>query len=256
MQNYKLFKKGNRKGTIVFIHGNSASSESFKPVFDDDEICYDLLAFDLIGCGNSPHYDNMEEYSYSSFMNQSLNIINEVDGPILLVGHSLGGHIAIEIANSISNLVGVLIFGAPPIKIPLNFEEAFTPTEFMPAYYMEYPGEEMIHKLFISILFNKDPFPLLVKDFKRSDPKLRTGLATAIQVPKDLNDEVEILTNLTCKKYIIITNDVNINISYVLRENAKMNCKIYEIPLSGHFPTLEAPVEFNRILKEIAEEVF
>ena len=256
MQNYILTKKGNKKGTIVFIHGNSASSESFKPIFEDETIDFDLIAFDLIGCGSSPHSDKIDDYSFASFFNQTLNILRDIDVPILLVGHSLGGHIAIEIAKSVTNLAGILIFGAPPIKIPLNFEEAFTPSEFMPAYYMDYPDEDMIHKLFISILFNKDPFPLLVQDFKRCDPKLRIGLATAIQVPKDLSDEVEILATLACNKYIILTNDININTSYILRENAKMNCKIFEIPLSGHFPTLEAPDVFISILKKITEEVF
>lgn len=256
MENYVKLKKGNKKGTVIFIHGNSCSTESFKPVFENESIDYNMLSFDFFGCGNSPHSDSIDDYSFSSFYNQTLNIINQIDEPILLVGHSLGGHVAIEIAEKVKDLKGIMIFGAPPIKIPLNFEEAFTPNELMLAYYMEQPGDEMIHNLFTSILFNKDPFQLIVNDFKKCDPKFRTAIAQAIQNPKDFNDEVEILTRLNCNKYILLTNDPNVNANYIIKQNEKMNCKIYEIALSGHFPTLEAPQEFIRILKEVTDEVF
>jgi len=256
MQNFKFLKNGNKSGTIVFIHGNSSSLESFKPIFEDDSIPYNLLAFDLFGCGNSPHSDKIEDYQFRSFYKQTLDILEQINGPILLVGHSLGGHIAIEIATKVKDLAGILIFGAPPIKIPLNFGEAFNPNEYMSVYYMDYPSDDLIYKLFISNLFNKDPLPFLVKDYKRTDPKFRLAIAGAIQNPEDLSDEVEVLTNLSCHKYIILTNDPNINSSYLLKENDKMNCKIYDIPLSGHYPTLEAPQQFNAILKVIADEVF
>jgi len=113
---HKELRKGAKKGTIILLHGNSSSSKVFEPVFNSD-IAYTLLAIDLPGHGES---ERAENYGYPQIREKLLDQVLKVEEPLILVGNSLGGHLAIEILNNITNSKGILIFGTPPLKRPLN----------------------------------------------------------------------------------------------------------------------------------------
>ena len=121
-----ISKEGKNKGTIVFIHGNSSSSNVFSEVLNEKLIGCSLIAIDLPGHGDS--LDNhFEDFSFENLKSICTNFINTIDGDILIYGNSFGGNIAIEIAKDINNLKGLIIAGTPPVKKPLNLLEAYLP---------------------------------------------------------------------------------------------------------------------------------
>ena len=243
-------KKGTKKGTIVLLHGNSSSSKVFSPVFESN-IPYSIVAFDFYGHGDSEHNG---KYKLSDMKDQILSVIENIDDDILLVGNSLGGHLAIEVANEIKNLKGLLTFGTPPVKKPLNMEEAFILTPALNTYFTEnLPVEEIDSSIAVAVQ-NSSVIPLLKVDFLKSDPKVRSVVATQVG---EFSDELAILTNLTCCKFIIAgEQDPSVNPNYLEQHKTEANYELIKIANCGHYPSIEKPDEFLNHLENIANQTF
>jgi pimeloyl-ACP methyl ester carboxylesterase len=63
---YTINNKVNSKNNIVFLHGNSSSSEVFRAVIEAD-LPYNMLAFDLPGHGLSEFSENIIDYSFDNY---------------------------------------------------------------------------------------------------------------------------------------------------------------------------------------------
>lgn len=250
-------RKGTEKGTVVLIHGNSCSSEVFAPLFESD-IPYTLIAPDLPGHGNSDRSENEEDYSIIRNCSDLLKMIGAIQDDILLVGHSLGGHYAIEIAEALQNLKGLVIFGTPPLKKPINAEEAFIPNPNIAALYMESPDDDQLMPFFEDAVVNKEVIPGLVKDFKRADPRVRPMLAKGL-AQGEPSDEVAIFSRLNVPKYVIVPDKdpfINQDYLYLLQKQVSFPFTILSLSECGHYPSLETPEQFISILKEVSSEMF
>lgn len=112
---------------LVFIHGNSLSSKSFEKQLEDPFLKkYNIAALDLPGHGDSPIAANPSKtYSVKGFVHDvSVFIESNFHESVILVGHSLGGHIALETAAMLPNIKGIFIFGAPPLGKPPGYGES------------------------------------------------------------------------------------------------------------------------------------
>lgn len=253
-------KTSNIKNTIVFIHGNSSSAEVFKPAVESDLLPYNKLAIDLLGHGNNQpvNLKHEKDFSITAYKNDILKQLESINDGILLVGNSLGGHIAIEIASSIKNLKGLVIFGAPPLKKPLNFEEAYLPVEALQTFFKEHPQEKEIELSIKAIIKTKSAKNQLITDFKKSNPLVRKAIATDA-AESNFADEYDFFTNSKTSKYIIVgDHDVSVNTKYLHKVADACNgtCKIIPFKNCGHYPSIEQPQEFNTTLSKIAYEVF
>ena len=123
------FHESEGKGQVVIlIHSNSHSSKSFHnqlegPIGKN----YLLIAIDLPGHGeSSPSNDPRSTYSLPGYARVIHNILDQLklSNPVL-VGHSLGGHIALELSKMVSNIKGLFIFGTPPLGKPPALQQAF-----------------------------------------------------------------------------------------------------------------------------------
>ncbi len=132
---YDVCRSGEPKLTVVFLHGIASSSASFAGLFEhlivDRTTCeMRLVAFDLLGSGKSYTSDTLE-YNYDEQLEALKNAIDKlhVQGPLVIVGHSMGTMIATRFASQHKNLVkGLVLISAPvyreeDIKNPM-FEKA------------------------------------------------------------------------------------------------------------------------------------
>lgn len=250
--------KGKDKGSIVFIHGNSSSSSVFSEVLNSELIRQTKIAIDLPGHGKSVNeYKNEDDFLINSYREKLIKLINTLDDNILLVGHSLGGHIAIEIAPQINKLKGILIFGTPPLKKPLNLEEAFLFSPKLQTFFTENISEIEAKEAVEVTLFNKQCAAVIIDDFKKTNPKVRKAIANDIAENRYLN-QLKIFTDLTIPKYIIAgIHDPSVNLDYIKEVARKSySCELIIFKNCGHYPSLEKPKKFNKTLERITKEVF
>ena len=123
---YTEMNPGEKKETLVFLHANSSSSRVFEH-FVANHKRFSTCCIDLPGHGKS---DKGDTASYGiRNMREALveTIQSRVDVPFMLVGNSIGGHLAIEIAEALDHCKAITIFGVSPFKVPLNIEEALKP---------------------------------------------------------------------------------------------------------------------------------
>ncbi|MEQ8903752.1 alpha/beta hydrolase [Ekhidna sp.] len=234
---------------LVCLHGNSSSSA----VFNDLRGAFDDVHTITFPGHSGNFYSNPEsDYSLNELRAFAIRHIPQ-DKPFILIGNSLGGHIALEVAPSLKNCTGLVLFASPPLKRPLNIEEAFMPTEVLGTFLDAHPTFESIKSSIESLCVDNSIVKLLVNDFKKTDPKFREVLAKSI-ADGELMDEVKILEKLTIPVYVIHgKQDPTPNIGYI-RKLKGIN-KIFEIDNCGHYASLDSPEKFIKIIKEVIQEV-
>jgi pimeloyl-ACP methyl ester carboxylesterase len=107
----RRFRPG-RSPTIVFLPGYASDMEGSKATALDAWAGSEgraMLRFDYAGCGASP--GAFEEQTLESWRDDALAMIDSLEGPIVLVGSSMGGWImllaALARAERIAALVGI-----------------------------------------------------------------------------------------------------------------------------------------------------
>ena len=250
---------GKEKGVIVFIHGNSSSSDVFENILNSSLVNQTKIAVQLPGHkGNLADYHNLEDFSMKAYCDELIPMLNNLNEDILLVGNSLGGHIAIEISKKIKRLKGLVIFGSPPLKKPANFAEAFLPLPELQTFFTKNPTDNEIEMAAKVAVYNKDYYLKIVEDFKIANPLVRAAIGNDSAENK-LANEFEIFTSLNISKFIIAGEfDPSPSLDYLQVVKNECNCKCEVIVLNdcGHYPSLERPNEFSKTLKEIVEQVF
>ena len=124
--------KGQNAPTLLFIHGWLGDHTIWRSQIDNFSKKYKVAWLDLAGHGNSKA--NRKIFTMSAFAQDVVSVVdvNEVDGEkIILVGHSMGGPVAVEAANllgeKVVGIVGVDAFYTPLAAVPeekkLNFIE-------------------------------------------------------------------------------------------------------------------------------------
>ncbi len=198
VQNIEISYKTNisTSPTIVFLHGNSLSSKIFKYQFQNHQLNpFNLLAIDFPGHGNS-HWSNNPEREYSLFglRDITLELVEKLKiGKFIFAGHSLDGHVAIECLPYLKNCNGIMIWGTPPVNLPLDISEVFLPNPEIPLVYKPDLSDDERTRLVKQLVQDKH-HDLINNIIKKSDPQFRASLSQSLAEGK-VSDELEILLN-------------------------------------------------------------
>lgn len=250
--------KKESKGTLLFLHGNSSSARVFAPVIQSGRIPYRYVSPDLPGHGNATNQTLPENYNYQSLQDFALSLANEDGAGVMIVGNSLGGHLAIDISPRVKRLRGIMLSGTPPLKKPYNLTEAFNPLPELSIFFSEYAEEHEIRKAASVTLFDRANIPFIVEDFLKTRPEFRREQAGAIangMIP----DEVQILKNLNVPIFVLqgqTDPTVNMEYLYSLRDVEHIPLQISILEKAGHFPSLDNPEGFTDALLKAAEVAF
>ena len=251
-----LTKKGSSRGTIVCIHGNSSSPKIFKSLLISSKINQTVIAIGLPG--HSEYNKNtIESLSSKNICNTLIDYINNIDDGIFLLGNSLGGHLAIEIANQIKDLKGLMIFGTPPIEKPINFKNAFNDIPELQTFFTENPTNKEIENIARISVYNANHSEQIITDFKSANPLFRTALADDV-IGNKWSHQKDLFLNLNIPKFIIKGDeDPIVNGDYLKGIIAHdLHCELISVPQCGHYPTLEQPGLFINILNSASLKVF
>lgn len=89
---------GHGSPPIVFIHGMGTSAGSWTECMAALADRHRVVAVDLLGHGDSPVPDDPSEYTRDAALADIDELLAELGEPAVLVGHSLGGYLALAYA--------------------------------------------------------------------------------------------------------------------------------------------------------------
>lgn len=145
---YYQYKKATKKskGTIFFIHGYAVNSEyhnNFSDMLED----YDYYAVEHAGHGITPLKDKKQLNPYE-YAKDVVNLINELNlENIILIGHSMGGGIAVMVSQMIPEKIKKMI-----IVTPMNSKGTTNPINFL--FKFNPKNKKQIEKFYDIIMYD------------------------------------------------------------------------------------------------------
>ena len=254
--NYIEYNKS-AKETLLFIHGNSSSHKSFIKQANSSLLKkFRLIFLDLPGHGNSALLD---KYTLPLMADEVVRFIKKIDlRNYIIVGHSLGGHVAIHSLKN-NNPLGLFIFATPPLQKPFD-PTSFLPNEITSILFQEDSTNEQIENLGDCFNFNENEKKQLEIDYKKTDPFFRTTILNSVGT-SDYDSEIELLnmyTMYTGKLHILVSSkDSMTNNKYIYDALKTKNINIeFSFLEAGHVPHIESSKEFNSKLADFCQFAF
>jgi pimeloyl-ACP methyl ester carboxylesterase len=169
---------------VVFVHGNSSSARTWLPVLTGPfGRRFRCLAVDLPGHGQSSAAADHSSYSlpgYAAVLAGFTQAIGASDA--VIVGWSLGGHIALEAAPVMLDAAGYVIFGTPPVATAAQMADAFLPNPAMNVGFTAEVSPELAHDFAASFTAPGSALPLdeFTADILRTDGAARAALFASV----------------------------------------------------------------------------
>lgn len=239
--------------TLLFLHGNSHSLKTFTKQIDSGVFDqYRLILLDLPGHGESSQNGNYSLRHLAEILNKFIQELNLKK--IIVIGHSLGGHLAINLLKHVSPL-GLILFGTPPLNNPFD-PGAFLPNANAIAIQQAQSTSLEIENLMKDMGYTGSDLILATQDYLKTDPRFRSEILGEV-ISGTNENELALIRSFTNDLLILLaTNDSLINNNYILNELMGMkNLEVVKIA-AGHSPHVEVPKIFNQILAEFSKKVF
>lgn len=249
----------NASTAILMIHGNSLSKESFLPQLESDLLDeYRLIAIDLPGHGETKVNNNFtfSLKNLSEFLCEFAD--NVIDEEIVLVGHSLGGHLCVQAASGIPEVKGFFLMGTPPLTTELRVPP-FNDHPAMGLLFKDELDNDELEIIANSMHFDSsETAKKIIEAVLKTDSTLRSSLGQSV-ASGDYKDELNELRRIRISPALVLgEKDELINADYV-KEIAKSTGwlnKLHIIPSAGHSVQLEAPETVNKLIVEYISFIY
>lgn len=249
------------EGAVIFVHGNSCSSRTWSSIMQGPfGQRFRCLALDLPGHGNSAKAGDPEDYSLPGYAKVLTGFAQATSASsAVIVGWSLGGHIALEAAPHLGTARGFVIFGTPPIATADQMSVAFQPNPAMAFTFAPSLSPDEARSYAEAFTAPRSSLDLgeIVADVLRTDGAARAGLGASLAEGR-YADEVAI-TSAMNKPLAILHGEAEqlISLDYLrtLRIPALWRQEIQLIPGAGHSPHLETPEAFARLLQDFLADL-
>ena len=255
---YLKSRAGRDRPAVIFVHGNSSSARTWLSVLDGGfGGQFRCLALDLPGHGQSDPARDQASYSlpgYAAVLAGFAKALGAADA--VVVGWSLGGHIALEAAPAMPDAAGLVIFGTPPVASAAQFAEAFLPNPAMNVGFMASVTEAEATAYAASFTAPGSAVPpsAFVPDILATDGAARAGLLASIGEGR-FADEVAIAAGLSQPLAIVHGADEQlVSLDYLrgLAIPALWRGEVQLIPGAGHAPHQEVPERFAALLTDFS----
>lgn len=246
--------------SALFIHGNSANGLTFKEQLDGPlGQKYKIVALDLPGHGTSDRATNpADTYHMPGYAKVVAGLAEQLGMPdTVLVGWSLGGHIALEAAKFFPLSRGILIWGTPPVGIPPRLDLAFLPNPAMGAAFADELTPEQIAAFGeASLAPGTQPDAAYFEAFAQTHGQARATMGASVGTA-NYEDELKIVQNLD-KPLAILQGEREqlVNLDYLRGLDAPTlwRGEVQVIPGAGHSPQFETPAAFDALVAAFLED--
>jgi pimeloyl-ACP methyl ester carboxylesterase len=246
---------------VVFVHGNSSSARTWLPVLTGPfGRRFRCLAFDLPGHGQSAAAADPSAYSlpgYAAVLAGFTRACGAADA--VIVGWSLGGHIALEAAPAMPAAPGYVIFGTPPVATAAQMADAFLPNPAMNVGFTAEVSPEMADDFAASFTAPGSALPLdeFTADILRTDGAARAGLFASVGEGR-FTDELAIAAALGRPLAILQgEGEQLVNGGYLqqLSIPTLWRGRVQVVPGAGHAIHREATAAFTELLDQFLADL-
>jgi pimeloyl-ACP methyl ester carboxylesterase len=243
---------------VILIHGLAASLFDWNDLIPElVQAGYAAYALDLLGHGKSVQPRNLEEYCLQ-------NVFEHFEGwlqtlafghqPLTLVGHSLGGYLAMEYALRYPQRVRALVLVDPfytleqlPPLLRLRYKGPLISTRMIEA------TPEWVFRVAIDLtsLTIRNGYALsaevraqTARDYKRANPAI-------FNIPSTIRDLLPCAPQINAPTLLVWgARDQTLNPTFFTKLAAALpDVRTYTLP-AGHVPHQSHPAEFNRPVLE------
>lgn len=245
---YRVVGKGDP--AIVLIHGWATDANYWNAQIAPLQARYTVVTIDLAGHGGSTK--SRTDWSMEKYGEDVTSVLQRIPNQkLILVGHSMGGTVALEAAHTLGNrLLGIIVVdalksvGLPPLP-PAEIQKRIAPfrTDFIGAV-RKYVTEE---------LFEKGADPLFVQ---------KVAYDMSLEPPEVAVPSLEALLGMDFKTLLpdikvpvfAINSDLGPTDEARIRKSLP-TFKADVIPHTSHFLMMEFPEKFNPILLRDIEKL-
>ncbi|HEX8504600.1 MAG TPA: alpha/beta hydrolase [Hymenobacter sp.] len=249
-----VYDTGGTGPAIVLLPGNSLSVEAtYGALVAELALAgYRLVAFDWPGCGASPW--NPAWYGPARLRQALALAFAALAVPAcVVVGHSLGGHLALGALPELPQVRGLLLSGAPPLGSAADFVAAFRPDPRMALMYQAGLTADELAQLVPAVLRSGAPAAeqaLITQALRQSDPAFRTVLGAEVAAGNLLDEQAVLRATAVPVAFAHGQADALVNGAYLetLAAPSRWGAPVHVLAGAGHTPMLEAPAAFAALL--------
>jgi pimeloyl-ACP methyl ester carboxylesterase len=249
------------ENTLVFIHGNSGSRNTWKQQLNDPSLSpYRVVAIDLPGHGESSFSTNPDEdYSpigTARIMLEAINILSQ-DKPYLFAAFSYGTNVVAEMINQGARPKGILATGLCCLGGEYTLDKIFKPLNPPSIFFYNEIKPNVVFNFIDELVENKSMVPPIAEDYMETDQQFKPSLFKAAGEGK-LSDEVGALTRLDVPLCVIYGEEDLLVYNNYLKDSQLpfWSGQIIELEKCGHFVQADQPSEMNALLLRYASEIF
>ncbi|MCR6727824.1 alpha/beta fold hydrolase [Agrobacterium fabrum] len=240
---------------LLMIHANSVCKESFHFQIEALAGKRRVIAVDLPGHGQSSDtVDPLRTYNFNGYADAISEVIEALGlDRFAILGHSLGGHIALELMRLLpEHAAGTMIFGTPPI--PPGPEGAAL--GFRPNPEFAYTGKQILSEKEIDMVIELALGSDAVHDtfwknaVKRTDGRSRQLMIDAALSGRHSDQRTLVETSPVPLAIVNRADDPVINLEYIdsLTFANLWNCGAVRVENAGHGLHWQRHKEFNVLL--------
>lgn len=242
---------------ILMIHGTNGCRSVFARQFESSLAgSHRLVAVDLPGHGESEDAADPRSYALRGMARTMSELVARLRlGRFILLGWSLGGHIALEMIGH-EGLAGVVACGTPPVsRGPLAMLRAFRPSWDMPLATKEVYSDRDVARFF-SLCYARGATPELLDAIRRADGRVRSATMRSM-MRGDFRDQKLAVERASVPVALVNgREDPLIRIAYMdsLAGSSLWHGSPIVIEDAGHACFWDQPEAFNELLMAFAAD--
>jgi len=251
------------KPAIIFIHGASLSSDFWEKQLSDINLTenFSLYAFDLPGHGQSEKTMHPEkDYSLKGMSKIVASIIDTLLlNEYIIVTLSLSGNFIGECVEDLKGCKGIFLSGCTLLGKNFPVSSLIMEHPYLYLLTAEAAENSEVEKYAAYVMWQPDEkwTTRFVDNWQNTDPAFRKRLGKVL-AENNYSDEIENLKNSKIPLALIYGKE-EASVKPLYLQNAGFNLwgnKIHIIENAGHFPNIDYPEEYNRLLFEFANQCF
>jgi pimeloyl-ACP methyl ester carboxylesterase len=232
---------------LVFVHGWSCDRSYWSRQIDDFAGRHEVVAIDLAGHGESGA--GRPEWTMPAFGADVVAVIETLElRDLVLVGHSMGGDVIVEVALALPDRVAGLVW----VDVYSTLGGSRTPEEIEEFVQPFRANFSIATRAFVQRMFVPDSDPELVERVAAGMSSANPEVAVRVMEHAVSNDD-SILAGLSELKAPIVAINPDYRPTDV-EALGRHGVKAVLMPGVGHFLMMEDPGTFNRLLSETIDD--